>query len=672
MILNILYIIISLVFAVLIAGWFYVLERKKNQKIPIVLFLLRTLTIFSLLLLLFNPKWIFDKSVIVKPELIVAIDNSKSIKRNAPQVEKVTDKIRKNKDLNLKFNVKYLTFGEKVSLLDSLQFNENDSDISQLLSSVKSNNTIQNTPILLITDGNQTKGSDFSFYSGKNKVFPIVVGDTTSYEDISIQELNVNQYAFLENEFPVEVFVKYQGKKEVNAKLTIKNHQQIVYQTPISFNRNKTSEKISFLLKANSVGTQFFNAVITGIPDEKNLQNNRRDFTVDVVDQQSKILIYSSFLHPDIGAIKESIESNKQRKVDLSIGRSNDIKLSDYQSIIIYQPTSYMSAFLKDILQQNKNLLLITGTKTDWSFLNQTQTFFHKKFTTLNEKYQGVYNPNYPNFTIEDFKVEQLPPLQDVFGEIQFKIPFETLFFQKIGNTTLLTPLVATLINENQKMGVVFGEGLWQWKMWSKKENQTFEPFDNFINALIQYTTENNKTSPLKLDYNKIVYSNQTQLVKAQYFDSNFKIDLRVNISLFLTNLQDKKTLKFPMTVTSNEFELALKNLKSGDYSIKAVVEGKNTQVIGNFKVLNYSIEEQFASADYTKLNTLASNTSGKTELIGNADNTIKSLLQDQGYKNIQKSNTKTTPLIDWKWLLAVIILSLTVEWFIRKYRGLI
>ena len=46
--------------------------------------------------------------------------------------------------------------------------------------------------------------------------------------------------------------------------------------------------------------------------------------------------------------------------------------------------------------------------------------------------------------------------------------------------------------------------------------------------------------------------------------------------------------------------------------------------------------------------------------------------LKDERYLPIQKSSKNIVPLIDWKYLLFLIVLTLAIEWFLRKYNGLI
>ena len=75
------------------------------------------------------------------------------------------------------------------------------------------------SPTLLISDGNQTYGYDYEYMTNRYKqaIFPVILGDTTTYTDIKIQQLNVNRYAYLKNKFPVEIIATYKGNTSVNS-----------------------------------------------------------------------------------------------------------------------------------------------------------------------------------------------------------------------------------------------------------------------------------------------------------------------------------------------------------------------------------------------------------------------------------------------------------------------
>ena len=83
-----------------------------------------------------------------------------------------------------------------------------------------------------------------------------------------------------------------------------------------------------------------------------------------------------------------------------------------------------------------------------------------------------------------------------------------------------------------------------------------------------------------------------------------------------------------------------------------------------------FQIEQQFTNANDNKLKKLASNSKGKLFYKDKIDNLIEELVQNEDYYTIQKSNKTEENLINWKWLLFMIVSLLSVEWFIRKYHG--
>jgi hypothetical protein len=87
---------------------------------------------------------------------------------------------------------------------------------------------------------------------------------------------------------------------------------------------------------------------------------------------------------------------------------------------------------------------------------------------------------------------------------------------------------------------------------------------------------------------------------------------------------------------------------------------------------LDYNVEQQFLNADVTRLQQLATNSEGMAYFMDNIKGLPNDLISDSRFSTIQKSNKNVVPLIDWKILLAIIAICLALEWFIRKYNGLI
>ena len=97
-----------------------------------------------------------------------------------------------------------------------------------------------------------------------------------------------------------------------------------------------------------------------------------------------------------------------------------------------------------------------------------------------------------------------------------------------------------------------------------------------------------------------------------------------------------------------------------------------NSSFSGSFEVLDFEIEKQFVNPDKNRLEQLASNSNGAVFYPNQIEKLIQSLIENENYIPTQKETIKKTPLIDWIWLLVLVVLSLATEWFVRKYNGLL
>ena len=122
----------------------------------------------------------------------------------------------------------------------------------------------------------------------------------------------------------------------------------------------------------------------------------------------------------------------------------------------------------------------------------------------------------------------------------------------------------------------------------------------------------------------------------------------------------------------NNSFEISLSNLQPGDYTFNVSVGSHNISKNGNITVLPYDIEQQFGRANMNDLKNIAQLSNGAYFHINKVNELFSLILSDKRYTTIQKSTEKIVSLIERKWLLILVILLLSLEWFIRKYKGLI
>ena len=669
---TIIYIIIALLFSIAISWFLYFYQQKGQRNVDFVLFGLRCISVFLLLLLFINPTIDRKQFIIQKSKLSVLVDNSTSIKffQKDTLVQSIIDDFKTHSELNKRFDINYYSFGDKFQLNDSLQFNESQTNIADPLNKVNKVLINDSNAIVLITDGNQTVGNDYEYSSIKNPVFPLVVGDTTQYEDVKISQLNVNRYSFINNQFPVEIFLQYEGNQSLKLRYTIENKGKIIYSKLIRFSPQKNSQRIEASIKATQEGSNFYKAKIEYLENEKNKTNNLKNFSVEVIDKQTEVLILSSFYHPDLGALKKSIESDQQRKVSIRTLSKNKIKLNDFQLFILYQPNNDFKEIINDLTTKKANYFLISGSKTDWNFVNNQNIGIRKNYLNQDENYTASFNAGFLNFSQKDIGFDNFPPLVNKYGETSINIPHQTLFFQNINGFTTQEPLLATSNVNNHKKVFLMGEGLWKWRSTSYLNSNSFQDFDEFIGNLVQFASSKKVRNRIDVNIEPIYNANARIQVGAFYVDENYQFDDRATLLFTTINKETKEKKVIPFSLTNNSYQLELTVLESGDYEYSVDVEGQNITKKGVFKINQFEIEQQFTNANKEKLQRLSNKSEGVLYFENQETSLIDQLLTDKRFVSIQKSVNTKEELINLKWLLAIIVFLLSSEWLTRKYFG--
>ena len=604
----IIWILFSLVLSSLFGYFQYYYRVKQPAKINLLLAIIRSLVFFLVLILLINPS--ITKKVLSsqKTKLSVLVDNSSSIKffKKDSLITHILGSLKNDKKLNDNFKINYYSFGSTFKLSDTFSFDEYQTDISVPLERISKlqNNTIH--PIILISDGNQTIGNDYQYTSINDPVFPIVVGDTSMNNDVRISQINVNRYSFINNKFPIETILQYEGIQPVKLRYSIENNGKVIFSKLLNFSEKNNSQILRNYIKATQEGLNLFTSKIEYLKNEKNIVNNSKSFQVNVINKQSQILIVSSFYHPDLGALKKAIESDKQRKVSIKIIGNDDIQINDYQLIVLYQPTKEFDSLLNQLNSNKSSFFMITGSKTDWSYINNKSLGINKKYINQLEKYTPIFNTSFLTFSQKNIGFENYPPLSDYFGEVLISIPHQTLLFQNINGYLSQMPLLINSNENNQKKVFLFGEGIWKWRSSSFQTYNTFKYFDRFIGNIIQYASNNKIRDRLDIDIKSSYNINSEISINAFYVDENYQFDNRATLLFTLLNKNTNQKRTLPFSLSNASYQLNLSSLNPGKYEYIISVDGQNISKKGKFVVNDFFVEKQFTRANSDKLDLLA------------------------------------------------------------------
>ena len=671
---TIIFLILSLVIAGVLSFFQYYYKAKTKSNVNLILAFLRFLAIFGIFILVINPIITRKTLEIIKTPLPIVVDNSSSIvdlKAKEKGLE-LYKKLSQNKALQEKFDVQSYRFDNDFQQSEEFDFKGTQTNLDEVAKSLKSIYKNTTFPTVLITDGNQTSGNDYVYsFDANNKVYPMVLGDTTKLLDLKVIQLNVNKYAFKKNKFPVEVFLQYAGNKNVKANFSISQGNSVLSKQSVSFSPSKKSMILNVLLPADKVGLHVFKATISSTEIEKNTYNNTKNFAVEIIDQKTNVAIVTAIDHPDIGALKRAIESNAQRKA--TIVKPNSINsLQDHNILVLYQPT----AEFKSVLAKNKlagiNTFIVTGNNTDFNFLNQQQGSLIFKMSGQKEDYLAAFNPQFNLFAIDNLGFENFPPLQNPFGTVTTNGNVSTLLSSKIRNMDTNSPLLTFAENQGKRSAFLLGENIWKWRLQSHVDNQSFVKFDVFVDKIIQFLASNDSKKSLAVTHESFYNSGEAIEIWASYFNKNYEFDEKARLTISVTNTKTKQTKNYDLLKDNNSFKVNLDGLSAGTYNFSVKELNSKTTYSSHFEILDFDIEKQFVNPDVEKSNQLATQTQGKVYYPNQVDALIKSLLENENYKTVQKEIVSKTPLIDWVWLLVLIAITLASEWFLRKYNGMI
>ena len=664
----------------------YLLYRFKaptkdvSPKIINLLFVIRTLLISALLFFLLEP---FIKRIVnekEKPIIILAQDNSASLINTKDSAYYRKEYLEGFKTFTEKLKDKYEVFTYRFSntteLNDTIDFKGKETDYTTLFRELENNYSNRNLgAIVFASDGLYNKGANplYAKQNLKAPVYCIALGDTNTAKDSYIKKIEHNEVAYLGNKFPVDVYVEAKKLMGKSATLTIKKGGQNLVKQIVSITSSSFHQSFSFLLDADKAGVQIYTVQISPINEETNKANNIQNFVMEIIDTKEKIALITSAPHPDVSAIRESMEGNQNYELETFLLENFSGSVKPYSLVILNQVVLNSAQGTKILNDLNANAtpwFLISSIGNDKipgaaiqslsPKTNDAETYILKEFSL---------------FTIsEEFKkyTKDFPAVTTVFGNYNLSNSMSTLLYQKIGVVETENPLLSFGMNGEQKYGVFFGEGIWKWRLRDFADHQNHNLFNELIGKIVQYLSVKADKSFFRVKTKKIVNENEDVLFDAEVYNTSYELVSNPEVTLVLTN---DKSQQFNYTFTKNNtsYQLNIGTLPPGEYTYKAITNNgtKALEQKGSITIKELFIEQTQLVADHQFMSQLAFKHNAKLFYPNQLNQLADELLNSPTIKTITYSHKDISELIDLKAIFFILLGLLSFEWFIRKYNGL-
>lgn len=674
----------------LLAGiiYAYILYRNDKKFSDISIWIVRLMAAFRFLVvtilcfLLLSPLLKTVNRSVEKPVIIIAQDNSESLVAGKDSSFYKNDyklNLQKLMDvLGEKYEVRSYSFADKIKELkniDSLKFNEKQTDISALFDELETRYSNRNVgAVILATDGLYNKGSNPVFTSDKIKipVYTIALGDTTIKKDIILSKVDHNRLAYLGNEFPLDIIVNAKQLKGKTSTLTVMKGGQTLFSQAINFNSDAFTTTIPILLQAKEIGLQHYKVSLSAVTDEMSVANNFRDVFIDVLDAREKILILSDAPHPDVAAIKLSIEANQNYEVESYTIDEFDKPLKKYNLIILHSLPSARNAASKILTEINTSNIPVWSFSGANAMLRNDLSLMAKANKT--NEVEPVLEENFPLFTISEelrkaFK--DFPAVACPFGTYQTDNNSNVLLYQRIGIVDTKTPLMLFSANRDSKIAVFTGEGIWRWRLQDFAANGNHQLFDEFVSKIVQYLSVKEDKSFFKVLGKNNFYENEVIEFEAEVYNESYELINEPEVNVVFTNADNKK-FNYTFSKTSNAYRLNAGMMPVGEYKYDAKVKvGEKVYAQhGEYSITALQVELTNTVADHQLLYSLAGKHDGELIYPTQLEQLAEKLNKREDIKSVSYTGKKLNEVIDLKWIFFLLLALLSFEWFIRKRNG--
>ncbi len=677
----------------LAAGFLYalVLYRKDHSFDSIhpwlrkLLFGLRAVLVFFLALLLLTPLLKTLTREKEKPVIIIAQDNSQSIVINKDSAYYRNEYKKQLTDftdgLKEKFDVKELNWGDKVSDGIDFSFSEKQTDFSSLFSQINDRYEDRNIGAVIIAgDGLYNRGSSPVYDESILKVpyFTIALGDTTVQKDLLISKVNFNKTVYLGNSFPIEITVDARRLNGASTVLTVKQDSSVLFSKQITISGNKFNQLIPVVLDAKKTGIIHYKIELTTVAGEMSTQNNIRDVYVEVIESKQKVLVVGNSPHPDLGAIKSSLESSQNYTVKVVMAENFEGNLSEYNLVILHNLPSNdhpIKELLGKISSSAVPVWYILGTQVSVTMFNSLGTGLDiaNNIDKANPV-EAKINRDFSLFTIStqlEQNISSFPALMTPFGKYRSTANNAVLMYQQIGDITTDQPLQIFNQSTSQRIGVLGGEGIWKWRISDYSANGNFDVFNEWLLKSVQNLSVKENKTHFRLISKNNIDENEQVVFDAEVYNDNYELINSPDVNMVITNSAGK-SFPYIFSKTEKGYNLNAGFMSAGDYKYKSTVKvsDKVYTSTGQFTISLLQAEQGESVADHSLLNTLAQKNGGAMFYPNQLDKLKDQLLKRDDMKTVSYSHYKLRDLVDVKAIFFILLALLSLEWFLRKRAG--
>ncbi len=680
-------VVVCVVIALVYSLTLYTGRKAKRFKrgYRIAMFSFRFVVVFLLAFFLLEPLIRLNLKVTNKPVLVVATDNSLSmvsgtdsayIRNTFPTILNEWIASTGDEPEIVRYN-----FSDSLASGASSDFSGKLTDMGNVFQEIRTRFINKNLiGIVIVSDGINNAGINPLSTAEQIQVpvFCVPLGDSSTRTDVAVASLTGNREVVFNNYFPIEFGINALQADGKQITINVTHNNKEILNQQLDIQGNQFSRLFNLKGFATEKGLNRIVVSVSALSGEQNVVNNQRVLYFNVADDVKKVLMVAAAPHPDVNAIRKTLESNLNYEVKVVTGESNVGDISDFDLLILHQIPSRgvrNSSIIEKAMNTRIPVWIITGTNTDFAALNALNAGVSVRVrgATVNDV-TAVANEGFGLFTVpqqEAAFVRSMPPLSAPFGDYSVAEGVDVLLYQKIGSVVSSQPLLCISQVKNQRWAFLLGENIWRWRIYDYHRSKSFNLFDSFVSRIAQYLSQNSDRSRFRVIYEPTHSEMEPVRFSAELYNSNFELINSEPVDMIMKD-NAGRDYRYSFVPDGSGYSLNCGKLSPGEYSFTAQVKSKQYSYSqrGKITVDRYNPELASLKADFNLLQQLALQSGGLMVSPDSLSKINRFLEQENRIQSTYYRQNKYIDLLDWKWLLIVILALISAEWIIRKREG--
>lgn len=665
-------ILFPMIAAVLAAYWFY---KKTTPPLEgwhrILLFILRSISFFIVMIFLFNPILNFFQKKTNLPKIIFLNDVSESMNQTGSEQNKTAVFDQYREQIKAKYSGKNFDLQE-YDFAAGLNGTTNNTELTSTLQEISKKNNLSNVySIFLFSDG-WLKDDNLDILDEidipVNIIDPVFISNNF---DLEITNTRYNKSVYKDEITPIQVTAtgsNFRGK----AKVDLKIDGRLQTSKKLDF-EDSDFQEIYFENVFKEAGLQNFEITINSdSTGELNYANNTFPAAIQVLENRLKCLLVTDKLTWDESFIIEALQTDpywetvfvlkqeqytKERETIrfhdelndanvLILANHTNLRLSRQDAELITRFVSSGGSVLTygKIIDNLSSILPASSASLKQQF--NSQLFF----TEESKKYQTF------RFAEQNI-VANIPPVDYYY--VTPKIQAEIL--AKISNDQSSPAIIFHTYEKGKIIQFTF-ENLWKWQL-RTSDNHYSKFMNNLINWLGRKASDRLIVQSDKNSY----FAGETVKISAVAYDEKLIPMIDMNAKLALFDDTNSEILTEYLLAGNQEFSLQIRDLKAGKYHYQIEDPVSGLVAKGEFMVSSANPESRDKGINSALLAYIAQKTNGTIITSKSIDQ-----LTVEKAETIYLETKRELQLYRKWYLIAIFLISFCTELFFRKRWGML